>query len=82
MCKSRPPVLGNAFDNMRDCAKKGRSAIHERHGCAKLSWDKVKEIRKSNESQYKLASRYGVTQAHISLIKSGRCWNEFIGDME
>jgi hypothetical protein len=41
---------------------------------AKLSWQQVAEIRTSSEKQTVLAARYGVTQGHVSRIKSGLTW--------
>jgi HNH endonuclease len=73
--------LGTGTDNMRDCLKKGRAAIREKHGCAKLNWSDVTEIRNSNESQKSLSERYCVSQSHISEIKAGRFWQP-IAEME
>lgn len=66
--------LGTALDNIRDSAIKRRSAVCDRHGMAKLTWDAIEEIRKSNESQRAIGRRYGVSQGQVSLIKSGKSW--------
>lgn len=66
--------LGTNTDNMHDARKKGRSAMQERHGMARLTWNDVEKIRKSNEPQSRLASRYGISQGHVSIIKSRKCW--------
>ncbi len=64
--------LGTQADNVQDMILKNRGlkAIGDRNGSAKLSWDKVNEIRKLRKDSgilYKdLASKFNV---HISTIK-------------
>lgn len=77
--------LGDAFDNMRDCANKGRlgSQVHpearprgERHHNARLTDDQVETIRRryaaGGVSQYALAAEYGTTRPTIGRIVQGR----------
>jgi hypothetical protein len=59
--------LGTISDNMNDMYAKGR---HGPGGHRKLSWDQVREIRASSETQQTLADRYGVHQSTISLIQT------------
>jgi len=85
--------LGTPTDNMRDCARKGRTAKGARngkythpentprgsdHGCAKLTWGEVREIRVSYATgqwtQRQLANAYSVTQAGIWRIINMRIW--------
>jgi len=75
--------LGTHADNMRDMTIKGRSVHHpappgEGHPCAKLSDDKVVEIRTlyamGGFSQKELAKRFGVTKANISYITLRKTW--------
>ena len=40
----------------------------------KLTVESVEKIRASSEKQAVLADRYGVSQSHISAIKSWRTW--------
>ncbi len=40
----------------------------------KLTPEQVREIRASPETQHVLARRYGITQGHVSRIKSGHVW--------
>ena len=45
-----------------------------RGALTKLSPESVRRIRDSDEKQHVLARRYGVTQGHISRIKTRRSW--------
>lgn len=44
---------------------------------AKLNEEMVKEIRQSCQTQRLIAKAYGVTQATISCIKTGRTWKDY-----
>lgn len=68
--------LGTNADNMRDMVKKGRSNKNsgEKHGRAKLTWEIVKEIRNSRETQVYLAQRYGIDQSTVSDIMTNKIW--------
>lgn len=78
--------LGTYQDNQDDKVRKGRQArgaklAHprargERNGNAKLTAEIVRAIRASDESQRKIATRYGVTQAIISKIKRNEVWTD------
>jgi hypothetical protein len=77
----RPSHLfaGTPVQNMRDCIRKGRKADQrgESHGGAKLTAEQVEEIRerlKGEESQHAIGISYGVKQATISAINTGRIW--------
>ncbi len=79
----RPEHLlpGTQKDNVRDMINKGRNRYKplygENHGRAKLTATRVLEIRrelKKGTTQTGLAKRYRVTQAAISLIKTGKNW--------
>ena len=67
--------LGTKRDNMADAAAKGRSARGSRLPQTKLTEDAVREIRASNETQTALAKRYGVSQAAISMARTGAHWS-------
>ena len=45
-----------------------------RSRCTRLSSAHVAAIRASSDPQYVLARRFGVSQGHISAIKSGKSW--------
>lgn len=62
--------LGTQFDNMSDCAKKGRNT-------RKLTEQEVIEIRSAvGVSKAELGRRYGVTDAMIGTIIRRRWWKD------
>lgn len=65
--------MGTGFDNNTDTVKRGRATRKAGEDCswAKLTEQDILTIRESTERQYVLAARYGVSQPHISRIKSG-----------
>ncbi len=83
-CNPRHLMLGNAASNFCDMLIKGRQGFHknkavgERNFNAKMTADKVREIRRkyrSNEAnQYELAEQYGVTQTTVGLIVRNKTW--------
>ena len=82
--------LGTQADNNRDRDAKGRRgdttpispARGEEHGMAKLTWDNVRLIRASSESNAALARRFGVVPARISEIRHHKTWVEPSVDQE
>jgi len=48
--------------------------LGEKNGNAKLTWEKVNEIRSSSLSLRELAKQFNVTLGHISNVKSFRIW--------
>ena len=73
----------NRLDNLEYSTPKENSlharrvlfkGIGENHCNAKLTEESVKVIRVSNESQYELAKRYGVSQTTINDVLWGRTW--------
>ncbi len=69
--------LGDAFKNMQDAKARGRlHSVGEDNRMAKLTWEKVREIRASNLSQRKLAKLYGVGKLRIFNIKNNKSWIE------
>jgi len=68
--------VGTHADNMQDRKIRGRAPDHrgERHPGAKLTWEKVEEIRASQKSNKELASKYGVDPAAIHAVRTGRSW--------
>lgn len=71
--------LGTQTDNMNDMWLKKRARpralLGSRHGGAKLTEDKVLEIRKSILSGIELAKIYGVSPTTICDIRKRRIWN-------
>ena len=68
-----------AQNNSRDKHIHGTMSRGAVHGMAKLSDKDVLEIRKSSDTQNKLAKRYGVTQQMISCIVNGKSWRHLNG---
>ena len=76
-------IIGTRAQNMADMANKGRAAVNillgDDHGSTKVSDAAVRDIRKryamrhiQHTTQAQLAKRFGVTQAQISRILSGK----------
>lgn len=75
--------LGTVKDNVRDAWLKGRLPLPrplpgELNGCAKLTWNQVKEIRglykTKNHTQDALSRMFGVSNQSISDIVRGASW--------
>jgi Na+-translocating ferredoxin:NAD+ oxidoreductase RnfC subunit len=68
--------LGTRIDNARDAMMKKRIRAGENHHNAKLTTEKVREIRelKGKESQVTLARKFGVTKNHISRLWRRAAW--------
>jgi len=69
---------GTQQANIEDMNRKGRHSKigprGERSSAAKLTEQKVRKIRNSDESQGVLAIQFGVSQPLISLIQNRRVW--------
>jgi len=65
---------GSPKENSADKFLHGTQPLGEKCAAAKLTADKVVEIRKSRMSQQCLAEIYGVTRSNISMIKSRKTW--------
>lgn len=69
--------LGTYEDNNRDRAAKGRGAVGERAGSAKLTEQSVREIRElvpAGLPQAEAAKRYGISEGYVSSIIHRRKW--------
>ena len=70
--------LGTIADNNKDRDDKNRQAKlkGENHGMAKLTWDKVKEIRnlKNQLSQRKIAKMFNIHRGTVSKIHTNKIW--------
>lgn len=76
-CNPMHLLPGTQADNMRD--RKIREGYRsmargERHGLAKLRCEQIQAIRATSDSLRALASRYGVSEGHISRIRKGHAW--------
>lgn len=68
--------LGDALKNSSDACGRGRIKRGENAGNAKLTWDKVREIRASNLPRYELTGIYKVSIETINRIKTNQTWRE------
>lgn len=75
-CNPHHLWLGTQKQNVHDMIAKGRKWLPtgEKHGRAKLTESKVKAIRNSNQSNDRLAYKYGVSDVLISLVKRRQIW--------
>lgn len=79
-CEPTHLFLGTNADNTADMVAKGRSALGERNGCAKLTQAQVDEIRLRyrgrgrGETQVALAAAFGVSYSLISMIVHHKRW--------
>lgn len=67
---------GSQKDNVADMVIRGRRAltIGESNGCAKLTDDNIREIRRDQRRQAQIAADHNATQSLVSLIKNGKIW--------
>lgn len=79
-CNPAHLLEGTQLDNMRDAARRGRTACGSRNGMAILTEDQVREIRRTyiprtNEwGAHALARKYGVSTATITNIAARKSW--------
>lgn len=66
--------LGTKGENCADRSAKGRDSHGEDHYLAKLSDDKVREIRTSDRSNTDLARKYGVSREAVRAARERRTW--------
>ena len=75
-CNPAHIVPGTPLFNNRDRATKGRNADKrgEKHHLAKITEEDVRAIRAATGTQAAIAAQYGVNQAAVSMIRSGKRW--------
>jgi hypothetical protein len=66
--------VGSFYDNMDDMVEKGRQAHGEKNHHAKLTAEKVLQIRQEVGLQREIAAKYNITPSLVSMIRSGRIW--------
>jgi hypothetical protein len=69
--------LGEPADNSADMVSKGRSAKGSAHGSAKLTEDKVSEIRSllsSGAKHREISQKYGIAVSNVSFIATRKAW--------
>ena len=62
--------LGTRAENMQDARNKNRMAVGEKHGRAKLTNEQYEFAKTAPGLQREIAKILGVTQSHISFIRS------------
>jgi len=65
---------GNQKKNMGECSQRKRISHGERHYCAKLTAEQVREIRTDPRLHREIAEDYGVARAMVTRIKGGKRW--------
>lgn len=76
-CNPDHLAIGTQKDNMQDAYRAGTRGHGELAGNAKLTWDKVEDIRIAyarGARQNALAAKYEVSGRNIGLIVSGKTW--------
>lgn len=72
--------LGTNADNSTDKVAKRRHTWGDKHGCAKLGWDQVREIRATFDGtvrhRHEFTKRFNVSYETIRLILLGEIWVE------
>jgi hypothetical protein len=71
-CNVAHLAVGTAQDNVRDRVERNRSA-------SKLTPEQVREIAGCGGRQADVAARFGVSQATVSVIRSGGNWSHVTG---
>lgn len=73
-CNPEHLETGTHYDNNHDAKSRGRSAIGEKHGMAKITESDVVRILSSDEPDRELADRYSVGVPQIRNIRSRSSW--------
>lgn len=75
--------IGTQSENLKDASRKGRmvypDTTGDKNGNSKMTWDKVREIRrlyKSGVKKYLIASSFGVSPSTIGNITNNQTWKE------
>jgi len=66
--------LGSQAKNMAEMVERDRHSRGERNGHAKLTEDDVRAIRESPLPQRTLGEMFGINQATVSQIRTGKRW--------
>lgn len=76
-------LAGTQAENVEDMMERGRNRSVGRPGTAhhavRLTEDQVHEIYESTERQALVAARFGISQGHVSDIKTGKRWSHITG---
>lgn len=66
--------LGTYADNTADMMSRGRQATGIKNGRSKLTEQQIKEMRKSDDTLYTLAEKYGVDFSAVWQAKKHKTW--------
>lgn len=69
-------LVGTYQDNSNDAIERGRTLTGEKNHSAKLTIERVREIRTSQESNKSLADRFGVVPQTVFNIRKGKRWKK------
>ena len=70
---------GTVADNVMDRVIRGRSAVGERNGKAKLTAEMAIAIFRDKRPYPEICEDYGVNKSTVSLIKLGKTWSHVTG---
>lgn len=73
--------IGTQKDNMDDMFGRGRGAIGQKHGMAKLTDEKVVEIFYSKGTNRHIGSLFGISASMVSIIKNKKRWIHVVGNL-
>lgn len=76
-CRPDHLFLGTGFDNMADASAKGRLAVGERNGHAKLTAAEVEQIRDFVSHDYsflEVGRAWGISKSAVDHVASRRRW--------
>ena len=71
-------TIGTQLDNIKDRNQRGRTAVGENVGSAKLSERDVLLIRSSSISTRKLGAMFGISSSSVSNIKNKISWRHLL----
>lgn len=70
-CNPNHLIVGTRQENIKDIDDRGRRPKGSNHWKCKLTEQQLTEIKYDTRRQVDIAAEYGITQAHVSLIKKG-----------
>lgn len=68
---------GDSQTNARDAVSRKRNAYGEKNASAKMTWEKVRELREGKWSTFtEAAKHYGINRTTVAAIVNGKLWVE------
>jgi hypothetical protein len=71
-CNPNHLQVGTRQENMKDVDERGRRPKGSNHWKCKLTYEQLETIKYDTRKQVEIAAEYGITQAHVSLIKKDK----------